>query len=153
MGVNDDDLGALLADLATTPEVLLDATLASLDNLGGTLHDMIRDLRAGAWRAQDRRRDDVLDLAREVGDVVREHQSALVVLRALGRAPILDADADGSLLDARLDAATRAMEGGTPDDEARAALQSALDRIDRYTVAAALQLGRPIPERPSPTEG
>lgn len=153
MGVTDEDLAALLRDLATTPEALLDATLASLDDLGGTLRDMTRDLRADAWRGLDRRRDDVLDLAREVGDVVREHQSGLAVLRALGRAPTLAADADGSLLGARLDAATRAMERGAIDGGARASLQATLDRIDRYAVAVALALGRPIPERPSPTEG
>jgi len=153
MGVTDDDLASLLHDLGTTPTALLDATLASFDDLGGTLRDMTRDLRADAWRAPDRRRDDALGLAREVGDVVRDHQSAVAVLRALGRAPILVGDADGSLLDARLDAATRAMEGGAIDDDARAALQSALDRIDRYAVAVALRLGRPIPERPSLTEG
>jgi hypothetical protein len=147
--VNDDDLAALLADLATSPDALLDATLASLDDLGGTLRDMTRDLRADAWRAPGRRRDDVLALAGEVGDVLREHQSALAVLCALGRAPNLAADADGSLLDARLDAASRAMEGVTTDDGARAALQSVLDRIDRYAVAVALAIGRPIPERPS----
>ncbi len=149
MGVTDDDLASLLRDLGTTPEALLDATLASLDDLGGTLRDMTRDLRADALRAPDRRRDDVLGLAREVGDVVREHQSALAVLRALGHPPTLAAEADGSLLDARLDAASRAMEGGATDDGARAALQSALDRVDRYAVAVALGLGRPIPERPS----
>jgi hypothetical protein len=153
MGVNDDDLAALLADLATTPEALLAATLASLDDLGGTLRDMTRDLRADSWRAPDRRRDDVLDLAREIGDVVREHRSAIAVLHALGQAPTLAAEADGSLLDARLDAATRAMEGDATDDGARATLQSALDRIDRYAVAVALRLGRPIPERPSSADG
>jgi hypothetical protein len=56
-------------------------------------------------------------------------------------------------LPARLDAATRGIEGGEIGDDARAALQSALDRIERYAVAVALALGRPIPERPSPTEG
>lgn len=150
MGVtDDDDLAVMQRDLATTSEALLAATLASLDDLGGTLRDMTRDLRTDAWRATDRRRDDVLDLAREVADVVREHRSAVAVLRALGRAPTLAAEADGSLLDARLGAATRAMEGDATDDGARAALQSVLDRIDRYAVAVALAFGRPIPERPS----
>jgi hypothetical protein len=152
VGVNDDDLAALLADLGTTPSALLDATLANVDDLGGTLRDMARGLRADAWRAPGRRRDDALDVAREARDILREHGSALAVLRALGQAPTLEGDADGSLLDARLDGAMRAMEDGVTDDGARAALQSALDRIDRYAVAVALRLGRPIPERPSPTE-
>lgn len=107
MGVNDD-ANALLRDLGATRDALRYATRASLDDIGGTLRDLVR-------------RADAEALAGEIRDLLHEHASAVAVLRALDEGADSRGDADGSVLDARVDAALAAGAG---------ALRRALDRID-----------------------
>jgi hypothetical protein len=170
--MGDFDIEALLRDIGMNRAELTTNAFATLDDLGGTIHDFVKRLRRDSRRIRRNgehgerlTHDQVVAAGDEIGDLLREYLGDVALLQALDEATIADASVGNitvATLEPHLRIAVRAIRDGadmqptntslTPKSSARAAMDGALDRIDRYVCAVAIRLGKPIVDEQGPAD-
>lgn len=144
-----------------------------LDETGRSIHEGVRRLEQDARRfrrnpttAERLEHDEVVAGADRVADLLRSYLSDLATLQELGDASVAHVSVGNIVvrtLEPRLRIAIRGLRAAvdkeptdaspTPMSTARAALQGALDVVERYIRAVAIRLDMPIvdPEGPGET--
>lgn len=160
MGVTD--LDAFLRAAGTTREELVRDVRAKSVDLAGTIHDEIGRLRESPGRRPKPAMRASEEIADEIQGLLRDLLTDLEILIVAGDVTLKDVTVDDihpSAVAPYLTIAVRAHLGArnadrtdvspTPLSTARAALDIALDRVDRYVKGIATLFGEPIVDRPT----